>query len=655
MGGVTHAQYLDWVAQATYHARRYFTDGVSAVSDDSYDALIRQIAAYEQENPLLCVPDSPLRTVGAPGLAQFSAFHHPIPLQSLNNVVSESELRAFFDRVLKGSDQSEVPFVVEPKMDGLAISIHYESGRLVEAATRGDGRVGEVVTANVATIQTVPKVLTQPITLEIRGEIIMRHSVFSRLGDGYANPRNMASGSLRQLDPAVTQSRELDFFAYQLLGPNLDSHCDLMALATELGFQTTPDRQRGGGFDWVCTSAQALYAQRARYDWDIDGVVIKVDSLALQSKLGSTAKAPRWAVAYKFPSQRSVTQLVDIGVQVGRTGVLTPVAHLAPVAVSGVMIQRATLHNMADIERKKIYIGDTVAVARAGDVIPEVVESIGRGPDSRPFVMPSQCPSCGAAVVAVDGEVAIRCPNFYCRAQLMGRLIHFVSRNAMDIDGVGDALIQQLVDADLVRHPGDLYHLRVDQLAGLDRMGLKSAQTVQVAIQGSRQRPLSRVLFGLGIPFVGKTTAEHLARRVQTLAGFRDVSRDVLLTISEVGEKIADAIMSFLANPDTQAVIDGLFCELNPVEPGLNANAPLTGKAVLLTGTLSGMTRGEAEARLKALGATVLGAVSAKLNVLVVGESPGGKVDKARHLNESGKATIQLMSEAEFDQWLKHL
>jgi DNA ligase (NAD+) len=645
---VDHATYLDVVAALNHHAHQYYTLDAPLISDAEYDALYRQAQVFESEHPLLVSPESPTQRVGGGVLTQFSSFMHPIPLASLTNAISEEELQAFYDRVEKAAGRSGISFTVEPKMDGLAIAIHYKNGLLEVAATRGNGSAGEVVTANVATIRTVPKQLSQPIDVEVRGEVIMRHSVFAKHKGDYANPRNMAAGSLRQLDARITASRELDFFAYQLIFPGMISHDAMMILAAELGFQTTPDRVVGVGYEWIKTTAQTMYHSRDRYDWDIDGVVIKVDSIPLQHEIGSTSKAPRWAVAYKFPSAQATTILEDITVQVGRTGVITPVAQLVPTEIGGVTIRKATLHNIDDIQRKNIYIGDQVRIHRAGDVIPEVMDSVARMPESRPFEMPTQCPECGADIIQSPGEVAYRCPNFDCPAQIKGRLIHFASRNAMDIEGLGEVMVSQLVDRGWVITPADLYQLNEAGLLTLDRVGPKLIQNLLAGIEASKHCPLSRFIFALGIPFVGKTTAETVANYFGSIDRFQTATRDELVAINEVGEKIADAIVEYFLNPTIQDMM--ARCAEYGVRPSVDpaqGDGVLSGQVFLITGTLSKCTRTEAEALIKTNGGVISGSVTSKLNYLVVGDSPGSKVEKAEAMNQSGKAKIQIISEGE--------
>ena len=643
--------YLALVAELNRHGHLYYTDDRPEISDETYDAKMRELLAYEAQNPLFIDGGSPSHRVGGASLAQFTSFTHPRPLKSLTNVVSDEEFLAFCDRVEKGLGRANLPFTVEPKMDGLAIAVHYRNGVLSVAATRGDGISGEVVTENVRTIRSVPHRLSESVDIEVRGEVVMRHSVFEKHRGDYANPRNMAAGSLRQLDPTITASRELDFFAYQLIGPDIDSHDDLMTLAERLGFQVTPDREVGTGRDWLLDAVMRLYSNRGTYDWDIDGVVVKLDSIALQNELGTTAKAPRWAVAYKFPSVQAQTLLEDIVVQVGRTGVVTPVAVLAPVTVGGVVVRRATLHNIEDIGRKEIYIGDIVTVQRAGEVIPEVVGRVSRGENSRPFVMPETCPECGTSLIQNEGEVAFRCTNEQCPAQVKGRIRHFAARDAMDIDGLGDALVDAVVDNGWVSAPHELYAITEDQWASLERMGAKSAENLVRAFEFSKQCSLARFIFALGIPFVGKTTAETLAHRFQTIGALQSATREDFLSINDVGEKMAESMCTYFEDSVHQGWIQGcLSAGVTPVAVARTGGV-LAGKTFLITGTLS-RPRAEIERDIKARGGAILGSVSSKLNYLVVGESPGSKQDKAIQLTQSGKASIELVSEVGLAEWL---
>ena len=647
---MTHLEYLALVAELNRHGHRYYTDDRPEISDEIYDAKMRDLLAYEAQNPLFIDGESPSQRVGGAPLAQFTSFTHPRPLKSLTNVVSDAEFVAFYDRVEKGLGQRDLPFTVEPKMDGLAIAIHYRNGVMSVAATRGDGISGEVVTDNVKTIRSVPQRLSEPIDIEVRGEVVMRHSVFEKHRGDYANPRNMAAGSLRQLDPSITASRELDFFGYQLIGPNIDSHHEMMKLASGLGFQVTPDREVGTGRAWVLDAVTRLYSNRSTYDWDIDGVVVKLDSISLQNELGTTAKAPRWAVAVKFPSVQAQTLLENIIVQVGRTGVVTPVAVLAPVTVGGVVVRRATLHNIEDIERKEIYIGDIVTVQRAGEVIPEVVGRVSRGEDSRPFIMPVNCPECATVLIQNEGEVAFRCTNERCPAQVKGRIRHFASRDAMDIEGLGDALVDVVVDNRWASTPHELYTITEVQWASLERMGAKSAENLVRAFEASKSCSLARFIFALGIPFIGKTTAETLAHRFQTVEALQAATRDDFLSINDVGEKMAESMCGYFADPVHRGWINGcLSAGVTPVAAARTGGV-LAGKTFLITGVLS-RPRSEIERDLKARGGAILGSVSSKLNYLVVGESPGSKRDKAIQLTQSGKASIELVSEIGLAEW----
>ncbi|NDC82264.1 NAD-dependent DNA ligase LigA [bacterium] len=641
-----HSEYLRLVDRLNHYSTAYYTLNQSPISDEEFDRLIRAVESFESTHPLLIAHDSPTQRVGAPTHAQFSEFVHPIPLKSLSNCMSQIELQAFIDRIEKITGVPEIDFTLEPKMDGLAIAVHYKNGVLSIAATRGNGTQGEIVTQNVRTIRSLPKTLSKPITIEVRGEVIMRRSIFERHRGEYANPRNMASGSLRQLDPAITASRHLDFFAYQAIGIDIDSQFERLNHLKSLGFQVPPDRDIGRGMDWITTGIYRMNTLRHDYDWDTDGVVVKVDSLAYQNEIGSTSKAPRWAIAYKFPSTHAVTTLEDITWQVGRTGVLTPVATLTPVRVGGVLIRRATLHNVEDIERKGVFIGDLVSVHRAGDVIPEVIASVSRSDTSLPVVIPTLCPACGTPLVNSSTEVAIRCPNDNCTAQIGARIQHFVSRDAMSVDGLGDTLIEQLVTNGFVRSFADLYRLSASEWKAVDRMGEKSVENIRNALDGSKHNSLSRFIFSLGIPFVGKATAARLAHHYVTIDAFLSTNTSDLLSIDDIGEKVAEAILQYIYSPLKRQWIDDLLaCGVQPT-PVQTVSGRFSGMSFLITGTLS-KARHDIEAEIKSEGGIILTSVSAKLNVLVVGESAGSKLDKVRSLNSSGKSNIQIVDEAE--------
>lgn len=663
-------EYKKLVKEVNEYSRLYYTEDRPAISDYEYDHLYNQLTRYEAEHPDRIDPESPTQRVGEAPLATFAQFHHPSQLPSLGNAFDKAEVRAFYDRVLKGLGESECEFTVEPKIDGLAVAIHYKKGRLEVGATRGNGYIGEVITENLRTIECLPKVLNAPVDIEVRGEVYMRKSVFEKyLKEEFANPRNAAAGSLRQLDAAVTAKRRLDIFLYQGiyreedeaarqavmsslgLPPHpLDTQADMMAFLNKLGFPTPPDFSTTTEFETIFDRCCAIVAKRASYDFDIDGAVIKVNAFDRQRRLGFTTKTPRWAIAYKADAEKAVTRLEDIIVQVGRTGILTPVAVLAPVKVSGVTVQRATLHNMDDIERKGIKIGDDVMIQRAGDVIPEVIKSVHSTDGSRVFEMPSQCPVCQGEVIRIDEEVAYRCTNPDCPAQLKGRIIHFVSRNAMDIEGLGKVLVETLVNKGLLKSVADIYHLDLETLAGLERMGEKSASNILKGVEESKQRAFDRFIYGLGIPYVGQHTAFILASRFPDMDALYRADTDAFLSVYEIGEKIADSLVKTLQNETFRQTVSRLFeagVSPQPVEKRVSSDLPLGGKTFLLTGTLTSMTRSDAEELIKAKGGKVLSGISKQLNYLIVGDNPGSKLQKAEGLNAKG-SQISILNENEF-------
>ena len=649
--------------QLRAHNIAYYVNDAPTVSDAEYDALFRKLEALEQAHPEFASVDSPTQRVGGAPLSQFAKVRHRVPMLSLANAFSEAEVRAFDQRMqdeLRAAGMLRVDELVryacEVKFDGLAINLRYEHGVLVQAATRGDGEIGEDVTANIRTIRSIPLRLQGaqlPEILEVRGEVLMKRSDFERLNLSqaekgeklFANPRNAAAGSLRQLDSRITAQRKLSFFAYGI-GEIEDERGDfvtddfahIVAQLRALGFPVFTAQP-------VVTGAEGLlnfYAQtgerRNDLPFDIDGVVYKVNATAQQEALGFVSRSPRWALAHKFPAQEMTTLVQDITVQVGRTGAITPVARLAPVEVGGVVVTNATLHNADEVARKDVRIGDTVVVRRAGDVIPEVVMSIieKRHDDARVFVMPTQCPECASPIVREEGEAVARCTGgLICPAQLKQSLMHFVSRKAVNIDGLGDKLIEQLVDVGLVKTPDDLYRLSVAQLAQLERMAQKSAQNVFDAIQTSKHTTLARFVYALGIRHVGEATAKSLTQHFHTLDAIRAASLDELLMVSDIGPVVAQAIVDFWADARHQNVTErliqlGVHWDSLP-EPNA-ANRALAGKTVVLTGTLPTLSRDEAKAMLEAVGAKVAGSVSSKTDYVVAGEAAGSKLDKANSL-----------------------
>jgi len=635
------------------HNYRYYVLDAPVISDAQYDKLLRELQDLEAQHPGLITPDSPTQRVGAAPARDFGEVKHKVPMMSMDNAFDESEARAFDERVHKGlGTDRTIRYTAEPKFDGTSISLRYEEGVLFSAGTRGDGTTGEDVTLNVRTIRTVPLSLHGqgwPKVLEVRGEIVIPKKDFERLnaeqlkqgGKVFANPRNAAAGSLRQLDSRITASRPLSFFPWgigEVSGGSLpDRYSGVVAKLRDWGFRTTDLFRVVDGADGCLAYYADIGARRDKLPFEIDGVVYKLDELAARDRLGYTARAPRWAIAHKFPAQEETTVVEDILASVGRTGVVTPVAVLKPVHVGGVTVTHATLHNQDEVERKDVRLGDTVIVRRAGDVIPEVVGVI---PEKRPHFtrkwhMPKKCPECGSEVVREEGEAAHRCMGgLVCPAQRMGALLHFASRRAMDIEGLGDKLVEQLVANGMVKTVADLFALKKEQLAGLERMGDKSAQNLIDQIDKSKNTTLPRLLNALGIPQVGEATALAIARHFGDLDPVLDASEEQLQNIDGIGPNVAAEIRSFFHQKHNRDVIarlrrNGVRWEKLTVSRKVQ---PLAGKTFVLTGTLSSMARDEAKERLVELGAKVAGSVSRKTDYVVVGEEPGSKADKARDL-----------------------
>ncbi len=658
----------------------YYVEDRPIMSDPEYDALMRELEALERAFPDLVTPDSPTQRVGAPPAEKFEPFRHLAPMLSLQNAMDEAEIRAFDERVHRQLDlplTEPIEYTCEPKFDGLGINLVYERGVLVAAATRGDGTTGENVTNNIRTIRAIPLRLRDdapPELVEIRGEVYMARDAFEalnaeRIAAGeppFANPRNAAAGSVRQLDPAVTARRKLGYYAYQLgacRGRSFERHWDILRQLRQWGLPVTSLARRVEGIDAVVAYWRDVMARREQLPFDADGTVAKVDRIDLQERLGFVSRSPRWAIACKFPAEEATTKLLDIVVQVGRTGVLTPVAILEPVKVGGVMVSRATLHNPLQIEKKGVLIGDRVIVRRAGEVIPEVVGPVvqARTGAERPFVWPTRCPVCGSDVIRVQHEGSETW--FYycsggmgCPAQLKQHLLHWGARRAMDIDGLGKKLVEQLVERKLVRTVADLYRLRREDLVALERMGPKSADNLLRAIEASKDRPLSRALFALGIPLVGEHLARVLARHLGSLDAIMAASRDELEAIAEVGPKVALSVTTFFRQELNRKVIDelrslGVTFRPEPRVPAAAAEGepvadsmPLAGLKLVFTGTLESMTREQAAERARALGAQVSSSVSRRTSAVIVGRDPGSKAQKAQALG------VPLLDES---QWLR--
>ena len=645
--------------QLRYHSYRYYVLDDPEIPDAEYDRLYKQLEKLEAEHPELVTPDSPTQRVGAAPLSAFEQIKHEIPMLSLDNVFSEEDLRAFYQRVQdRLNSDEEIEFVAEPKLDGLAISIRYEDGRLVYAATRGDGTTGENVTQNIRTLQSVPLKLLgddYPSVLEARGEVFMPKAGFEELNrrarekgeKEFANPRNAAAGSLRQLDPAITASRPLSFYCYATgvvegladgSDQLADTHYGILQRMKSFGFPVCDEIKIVRGIDECLAFYNDILARREALPYDIDGIVYKVNAIALQQRLGFVARAPRWAIAHKFPAQEEITRVLAVDFQVGRTGAITPVARLEPVFVGGVTVSNATLHNMDEIRRKDIRVGDQVIVRRAGDVIPEIVQVVpnSRKKDLPEIKMPERCPVCGSAIEQIEGEAIARCTGgLYCRAQRAEAIKHFASRKAMDIDGLGDKLVEQLVEEELVNNPADLYKLDLETLASLERMGEKSAQNILDALEKSKHPTLARFIYALGIREVGETTAMNLASEFRSFEAVKNASYDELVEVPDIGPIVAQHIVNFFQQEHNLEVIDQLFAagiEVQEVEASEQAQTPFTGRTVVITGTLPSMSREEAKAKLLAAGAKVSGSVSAKTDYLLAGEKAGSKLSKAEKL-----------------------
>lgn len=643
---------------------RYYVLDDPQLTDADYDRRLRRLQEIEQAHPQRVTPDSPTQRVGASPAEGFVEIEHAVPMLSLDNAFDEAEIAAFAKRIndrLERSDD-DLALCCEPKLDGLAVSLVYEQGRLVSGATRGDGRTGEGITGNLRTLRSIPLKLrgTQiPELLEVRGEVYMSHSGFEALNarareEGskvFANPRNAAAGSLRQLDSRITARRPLEFCAYQAARIDEDqaasTHSALMKRLRELGFRTSPELAVVEGGAGVLDYCRTLGEKRERLDYDIDGVVLKVDDLRLQRELGFVARAPRWAIAYKFPAQEQATWLNDVEFQVGRTGAITPVARLEPVSVAGVTVSNASLHNQDEIARLGVMIGDHVVIRRAGDVIPQVVRVIAgeRPDDAREIAFPDHCPVCGSEVERIEGEVAIRCPaGLYCAAQRKEALKHFASRRALDIDGLGDKLIDALVERDWVKTPAELFALQADKLTELPRMGEKSADNLIRALEKARHTTLPRFIYALGIREVGEATANSLARHFGALQALMGASQEALETVADIGPIVAAHIHAFFHETHNRETVAQLLdAGLSWREEAVAERPqPLAGQSWVLTGTLENLTRDEGKARLQALGARLAGSVSKKTAAVVAGEAAGSKLAKAEELG------VEVLDEASF-------
>ena len=644
-------------AQIEAHDHAYYALDAPTVSDAEYDALYRELVTLEHDHPDLVTPDSPTQRVSGAPVAAFDTVTHRVPMLSLGNAFSDAEAEAFDRRVREGLGIERVRYACEPKFDGLAISLTYDEGRFVVGATRGDGTTGENVTANLRTIGAIPLALPRgaPPRVEVRGEVLMRRRDFDRLNEAqtekgaklYMNPRNAAAGSLRQLDPRITARRRLTFFAYGLGDVDWGgatpptNHAELLDLLAAWRFPVTSDRDVVDGVEGLLAYYRSIGARRAKLPYDIDGVVYKVDDLAAQRALGYVSRAPRFALAHKFAAEEMTTEVVGIDVQVGRTGAITPVARLKPVFVGGVTVVNATLHNEDEVRRKDVHVGDFVVVRRAGDVIPEVVRVLAeqRPRNARPFVMPLRCPECSSAVLRIEGEAVTRCTGgLVCPAQRKQALLHFASRRAMDIEGLGDRLVDQLVDAKLVHTPADLFRLGVGKLAALERMADKSAANVVAAIEKSKQTTLARFIYALGIRHVGEATARDLALHFGGIDALVDATQEQLLEVNDVGPVLAESIARFFAEPHNREGVEALravgvrWPEHAPRAHAAAQAAPLAGLTFVLTGTLPTLVRDDAKALVESGGGKVAGSVSKKTDYVVAGAEAGSKLARAAEL-----------------------
>jgi DNA ligase (NAD+) len=630
-----------------HHEKQYYVLDAPEISDAEYDALVRRLQKLEEEHPGIRTPDSPTLRVGGKPREGFQKVPHSSPMLSLDNALDEDELRAFDARVRELLGGASFRYVAELKMDGLSMAARYADGLYRRAVTRGDGTIGEDVTENARTIRSLPLRVAGGNAFEVRGEVVMNLTAFERLNSTreehgltrFANPRNAAAGSLRVLEPGITASRRLDFYAYFLLdeagGPLFQSHWQSLEWMAQRGFKVNPKRHLCTGLEDVLTFCREWEAQREDLPYEIDGVVIKVDSVEQQRRLGFTAKAPRWAIAFKYAARQVETEVTGIAVQVGRTGALTPVAVLEPKIVSGVTVSRATLHNEDEIGRLGLQIGDTVVVERSGDVIPKVVRVKMQGTHRKPFRMPKECPVCGGKVVREEGEAASRCINLDCPARLKESIGHYSSRGVMNIDGLGEALIDQLVDSGMVKGVADLYDLTAEDLMRLDRMGPKSAANVIRNIDRSRYLPLPRVISALGIRFVGERTAQFLAEQFGSMDKIASASREDLQSAEEVGPKVAESVFVFFREPQNRALIERLKAANLSFEYAMKkkAGGPLAGLTFVLTGALDTLTREDAKQKIESAGGKVAAAVSRKTDYVVAGADAGSKLAKARSLD----------------------
>jgi DNA ligase (NAD+) len=648
-----------------HHEYRYYVLDEPEISDAAYDRLMERLKALEAAHPELVTPDSPTVRVGGAPREGFQTVRHARPMLSLDNAFSYDALREWDRRVREGSGKEKIEYIAEHKFDGLSISLQYEDGALARGITRGDGTTGEEVTPNVKTIRSIPlrvdagalKKARLRADFEVRGEVIMTRKAFEALnrqqeqigGKIFVNPRNSAAGAVRVLDPTITASRKLDFFAYYLLVDGkvaFANHSESLEVLKQLRFRASDDWKLCNGIQEVIKYCEDWDAKREKLPYEIDGVVIKVNATAIQNELGYTAKAPRWAIAFKYPARQETTVVKDIFVNVGRTGALTPVAMLEPVQVGGVTVSRSTLHNMDEIERLGVQIGDTVLIERAGEVIPHVLKVVKEGKGRKRFRMPKNCPECGSAIHHVEGEVAYRCVNAACPAKRKESILHFAGRHAMDIDGLGEKIVDQLVDKGMVKDVADLYALELEPVAGLERMAEKSAQNLLEEIEASKKNSLARLIYALGIQFVGERTGQLLAEHFSSLEELAAAKEEELEQVPEVGPKVAASIVEFFSEPANRQLIKKLAkVGVRPTAEKREVKSDkFAGKSFVFTGGLANRTREEAGTIVQQHGGKVSGSVSKKTDYVVVGTDPGSKYEKAKELG------VTILTESEFEK-----
>jgi DNA ligase (NAD+) len=650
-----------------HHEYLYYVVDDPDISDAGFDRLLNRLKEIEAAHPELVTGDSPTIRVGGTPRDGFTTMRHARPMLSLDNAFSYDALRDWDRRVREGSGQEDIEYIAEHKFDGLSISLQYEHGVLVRGVTRGDGSTGEEVTPNVRTIRSIPlrvdaaalKKVKLPAAFEVRGEVMMTRKSFDALnrqqeqsgGKLFVSPRNAAAGAVRVLDPAITAERRLDFFAYYLFVDGrvpFAKHSDSLLALKQLKFRASDDWKLCNGIETVTAYCDVWDSKREKLPYDIDGVVIKVNATALQNELGFTAKAPRWAIAYKYPARQETTVVNDIIVQVGRTGTLTPVAMLEPVQVGGVTVSRSTLHNMDEVERLGVHIGDTVLIERAGEVIPHILKVVKEGKSRKAFDMPKHCPECGSTIHKVEGEVAYRCVNAACPAKRKESLLHYAGRHAMNIDGLGDKIVDQLVEKGLVKDVADLYSLKLDEVADLERMAEKSAQNLVDEIAASKKNPLSRLIYGLGILFVGERTGQLLAERFSSIEDLAAASAEELEKVPEVGPKVSESIVEFFSESANRAILKKLYkAGVRPTaEKREIKSQKFAGKSFVFTGGLANRSREEAGELVLQHGGKISGSVSKKTDYVVVGTDPGSKHHKAKELG------VTILTESEFERLL---